>query len=72
MSAELTPRQREVAELVARGLSDKAIARELGLSTETVKAHLKHAAERIPGDGRRRYKVMVWFFSLRDGDNAAA
>jgi len=39
-SAALSPREREVALLVARGLSNKEVARELGLSEETVKAHV--------------------------------
>ena len=36
----LSPREREVALLVARGLSNKEIARELGLSVGTVKLHV--------------------------------
>jgi DNA-binding NarL/FixJ family response regulator len=36
----LTPRQAEVLDLLARGLPNKTIARELGLSEATVKVHL--------------------------------
>ena len=36
----LSPREREVALLVARGLANKEIARELGLSNGTVKLHV--------------------------------
>ena len=36
----LTPRQSEVLNLLARGLPNKTIARELGLSEATVKVHL--------------------------------
>jgi DNA-binding NarL/FixJ family response regulator len=36
----LSPREREVALLVARGLANKEIARELGLSHGTVKLHV--------------------------------
>ena len=36
----LSPREREVAMLVARGLANKEIARELGLSLGTVKLHV--------------------------------
>jgi len=39
-SALLSPREREVALLVARGLANKEIARELGLSLGTVKLHV--------------------------------
>lgn len=37
----LTPRQRQVAEALASGLSNKAIARALGISPATVKDHVQ-------------------------------
>lgn len=67
----LTRRQAEICTLVARGLSDKQIARKTGLSVKTVEAHVRDAGRRIPCDGRPRYKCMVWFFSLRDENDAA-
>ena len=39
-SRALSPREREVALVVARGLANKEIARELGLSEGTVKQHI--------------------------------
>jgi DNA-binding NarL/FixJ family response regulator len=36
----LTPREHEVLRLLARGLSNRLIARELALSEKTVKAHV--------------------------------
>jgi DNA-binding NarL/FixJ family response regulator len=39
-AAALTPREREVLALVATGLPNKSIARRLGISEKTVKAHL--------------------------------
>ena len=39
-SSALSPREREVALVVARGLANKEIARELGLSEGTVKQHV--------------------------------
>ncbi len=37
----LTPRQRDVLELIASGLSTSEVARELTLSTETIRNHLR-------------------------------
>ena len=38
--AELTPREHEVLELIASGLSNRAIAAKLGLSTNTISNHI--------------------------------
>jgi DNA-binding NarL/FixJ family response regulator len=46
-SALLSPREREVALLVARGLSNKEVARELGLSEGTVKAHVHSILQKL-------------------------
>lgn len=39
---DLTPREIEVLSLVARGLANKAVARAIGRTDETVKVHLKN------------------------------
>jgi DNA-binding NarL/FixJ family response regulator len=44
---ELSPRESEVLGLVARGLPNKRIARELQISEKTVKAHLTQIFQRI-------------------------
>lgn len=67
----LTPRQAAIVELVARGLSDKAIARETGLSVDTVRQHIQRAANRLPGEGRPRHRLTLWFFNISDEDSAA-
>jgi DNA-binding NarL/FixJ family response regulator len=46
-TGQLTDREREVLQLVTRGLSNKLIARELGISEKTVKAHLTTVFQRI-------------------------
>ena len=38
----LTPREQEVVALIARGLANKRIAAELGISEKTVKAHVSN------------------------------
>lgn len=49
----LTPRQRDVALLVARGLSNKEIARALELSVATVKDHVHAILSRLGLASRR-------------------
>ena len=44
---ELSDREREVLTLLAEGLANKQIARRLGISEKTVKAHLTHVFRRI-------------------------
>lgn len=48
----LTPRQGEVLALVAVGLSDKAIARQLGLSPRTVEMHVARAVSALGARNR--------------------
>ena len=45
--AALTPREREVLALLGRGMSNKRIARELGLSEKTVKTHVGHILAKL-------------------------
>ncbi len=46
-TVELTPRETEVLTLVRQGLANKQIARRLGISERTVKAHLTSTFQRI-------------------------
>ena len=43
----LTPRQREVVALIARGASDKEIATTLGIATATAQKHVTHVLRRL-------------------------
>jgi DNA-binding NarL/FixJ family response regulator len=45
--SRLTPREREVLDLVVRGRSNSEIARELTVSLSTVKTHLAHILEKL-------------------------
>ena len=42
----LTPREQQVAELVAKGMKNREIAETLGIATGTVKIHLMHIFEK--------------------------
>lgn len=46
-ASELSEREREVLQLVGKGLPNKQIARELQISEKTVKAHLTNIFQRI-------------------------
>jgi LuxR family maltose regulon positive regulatory protein len=52
VAGQLTEREREVMELVARGLSNKHLARELSLSAHTVKRHLANILDKLDCDNR--------------------
>jgi NarL family two-component system response regulator LiaR len=43
----LTPREREVLGLIGRGMPNKRIARELGVSEKTVKTHVGHVLAKL-------------------------
>lgn len=49
---DLTPRERQIAELVGLGLKNREIACELGIRPGTVKVHLKHIFEKTGVRGR--------------------
>jgi DNA-binding NarL/FixJ family response regulator len=51
---ELTPREREVLEYVARGYSNSDIALAIGRTDETVKIHLKRVFEKLGVAGRTK------------------
>ncbi len=44
---QLTEREREILELLANGSSNKAIARTLGISNDTVKQHVRHILNKL-------------------------
>jgi DNA-binding CsgD family transcriptional regulator len=53
----ISPREREVLELLAAGLSNKEIAERLHVSPHTVKTHVAHLYEKL--DARRRTEAIL-------------
>lgn len=51
-ASELSPRELELLALLARGMSNKEIARELFISESTVKTHLIHIYSKLAVDNR--------------------
>jgi DNA-binding NarL/FixJ family response regulator len=46
-AVRMTPREREVINLIAEGLSNKEIAGDLGIATHTVKSHVRNVMEKL-------------------------
>jgi DNA-binding CsgD family transcriptional regulator len=62
-AAGLSPREIEVLQLLASGLSNKDIARQLGISPKTVGNHVEHVYTKIGADNR----AAAGLFAMRHG-----
>jgi DNA-binding NarL/FixJ family response regulator len=60
---QLTPREREVLRLIAEGLSNKRIARELGVAEKTVKTHVGHVLAKLELTDRTQAAL----YAVREG-----
>jgi two-component system nitrate/nitrite response regulator NarL len=54
----LTERESEILKLLARGYSNKVIARELDIAEGTIKVHVKHILKKLKL--RSRVEAAVW------------
>lgn len=77
-TACLTPREREVLELVASGRSNRAICAQLCVATKTLERHIANIYDKLElghDDTRTHRRVtasLMWLgSSLRDGRGAA-
>lgn len=62
----LTGRELEILKLIAKGLSNKLIARELDISDGTVKVHVKHLLRKLKL--RSRVEAAVWMIHQQEPD----
>lgn len=56
--ADLTNREEEILQLIAKGMSNKHIARQLDIVEGTVKVHVKHLLKKL--NLRSRVEAAVW------------
>jgi len=60
---DLTGQELRVIELLPRGLTNRAIGRELGVHEETIKTHVKHILQKL----RARDRAQAAAIALREG-----
>lgn len=58
---DLTPREREVLDLIVKGKSRRQVARALDISVHTVDGYIRSLSSKIPGElpPMRRFMVRV-------------
>jgi len=63
-SVRMTPRERQVIDLIAEGLSNKEIAARLEIAAHTVKSHVRNIMEKLALHSR----LQIAAYSNRQGD----
>jgi DNA-binding CsgD family transcriptional regulator/tetratricopeptide (TPR) repeat protein len=66
---DLTPREREVLELVAAGRSNNAIAAELVISPKTASVHVSHILDKLMVSSRGEAAAVAWRRGLVQTDD---
>lgn len=64
-TVQLTDREDQIARMLSLGYQHKSIAHKIGISPNTVSAHVARIARRIPGNGNPTVKVTVWYLEHR-------
>jgi DNA-binding NarL/FixJ family response regulator len=62
----LTPREREILQLLADGLSNGDVAERLFISQETVKSHVRHILTKLEADTRTQAVAIALRESMID------
>jgi len=57
--SELTPRERQVAELIARGYTNPQIAAELTITRETTKTHVSNILSKLGVNSRTEVRRLM-------------
>jgi RNA polymerase sigma factor (sigma-70 family) len=64
---KLTPREREVTWLTARGYTNRQIAKELVISPETVKTHIRHVRDKLGVRNKADLRLLLLKLGTRGG-----
>jgi DNA-binding NarL/FixJ family response regulator len=67
LDIRLTAREREVVDLISEGLSNKAIAARLHISTHTVKSHVRNLMEKLTL--HTRLQLASWVYHEDDAES---
>lgn len=68
---DLTPREQDVLKYLALGISNKEIARELGLQVVTVKLHVRGICRKLDADNRTQAALKAHHLGLVDVEDQA-
>jgi DNA-binding NarL/FixJ family response regulator len=69
LSVHLTTREREIVDLIDRGLSNKQISHQLSVEVRTVKTHVHNILEKL--QVHRRGEAAAWVREVRMGSGSA-
>ena len=71
MKRDLTPREQQVAGLVAQGLQNSEVAKQLGLSLSTVKRHVQSAMTKLNAQNRAHLAAIYTAYRVEARASAA-
>jgi RNA polymerase sigma factor (sigma-70 family) len=72
LASHLTPRERQVFERVVRGKMNKEIARELGATERTIKAHRHRVMEKVQATSLAELVIIAERLGILASENAPA